>query len=611
MQDDDNGSVKDGDSTPIDEDNPKNLEENQTPDKIATPENEEPEAPAETDDEKTESAVDDIAEKESDEVLAAEDAEVNKAFESKPAGKLAKIKEFIKRWWENPVARWSTIAGVGVFFILLLVIPMTRYFLLNTAGVRSSASVTVLDESTKLPLKNVNVAIGGKSAKTNSEGVAKLTKIKLGRTNLIIQKLAFAEVKKPVTIGWGSNPLGSLSLKAVGAQYTFLLKDFLSGKAIAGGSATSNEADAAGDKNGKIILTVDASEESELTVKISADGYRDEKVTFSVENKAEQVVKMVPALKHAFISKRSGKYDVYKIDVDGKNEKITLAGTGNERDDIALLPHSKENIAALVSTRDNSRNSDGYLLSTLTLIDLSDDSTTSVAKSERIDLIGWSGSRLVYVQVAAGVSAGNPQRLRLMSYDYKDGDKKQLAASNYFNETMLVGDTIYYAPTVYGSGGGSIGLFKQTAAGTDKTNLVNEEIWNIFRTEYDKLVVYGAQNWYEYKLGDSKAKKLPGAPASPRTRFYYDSPDGKHSVWVDERDGKGVLILYDKNAKTEKTLRNQSGLTLPIRWYSNSTLVYRIQTGQETADYVLNKDGNDARKIKDVTATNLAGRYNY
>lgn len=49
---------------------------------------------------------------------------------------------------------------------------------------------------------------------------------------------------------------------------------------------------------------------------------------------------MAPSRKHVFISKRSGTYDVYKVDVDGKNEEKVLSGTGSERPDaIALSIH--------------------------------------------------------------------------------------------------------------------------------------------------------------------------------------------------------------------------------------------------------------------------------
>ena len=39
---------------------------------------------------------------------------------------------------------------------------------------------------------------------------------------------------------------------------------------------------------------------------------------------------MVPAQPAVFVSRASGKYDLYRIDLDGKNKRLLLAATGNE-----------------------------------------------------------------------------------------------------------------------------------------------------------------------------------------------------------------------------------------------------------------------------------------
>lgn len=554
-----------------------------------------------TDDRATTEAVDDIVASEGDAVLAAEDAEVAKAFEPPKKGLKEKIKRFFRAWWENRYARWGTIIGLILMVIVLAIVPNTRYFFLNIIGVRGSASLSVLDESTQLPLKNIHVKIANQSGLTDSEGKLKLYKIKLGKTQIAIEKRAFATKTIPVTIGWGSNPQGDITLKAVGTQYIFTATDFLSKKAIDKAEASSGEATAIADKNGKITLTIDTAEAGDdaLPVTIKALGYRDEQLKLDLNAKTEQKVEMVPARKQVFISNRTGKYDVYKIDVDGKNEKLVLAGTGNERNDMTLVPHPADEEVALVSTRDNLRNKDGYLLSTLSLINLGDNSAKSVAQSERIQIIGWIGDRLLYVQIAAGASASNPKRSRLMSYDYKTADKQEIASANYFNDVILVSGSVYFAPsTSYQNE--SVGLIKSNADGKTKKTIINQEVWNIFRISYDKLNLSIAQSWYEYKLGDEAPTKLAITPANPRSRVYVDNNGSKHSLWVDQRDGKGVLLDYDVTAKTEKTLKTASGLNTPIRWVSSNTLIYRVHTNQETADYVLNIEGGEARKIRDV-----------
>lgn len=560
-------------------------------------------------DEQLEVAVDDITKKESDTVLAAEDAELSKAFDKPPAGWKAKLKDLFDRWWNNKKLRYGTFAGLGALFFLLLIIPPTRYFILNSVGVRASMSINVYDDSTHYPLKNVLVTASGQSAKTDSNGLVRLQHVKLGRQDIKIQKRAFAETKKTVTLGWGSNPLGNIDIKPIGTQYTYYLTDWLTGKPIQKGAVSSGEFDANVDKDGKAVLTVDASDEEVLTVTIKSPGYRDEQVKQDLSNKTKSDIKMVSSRKVVFVSKRSGKYDLYKIDADGKNESLVLAGSGNESVDITLVSHPTDEVAALVSTRDNVRNKDGYLLSTLTLVDLHNNDTSSVAHSESIQVIGWSGDRLVYVQIAAGASAANAKRQRLISYNYKTNEKTELASGNSFNDLVLIGNNVYYAPGNYYTAGAVNNFYRQNVDGANRTSLLAKEVWNIFRTTYNQLDLSVGQDWYRYKVGDSKADKQGNAPASLYNRIYNDSPDGKHSLWIDERDGKGTLLLYDIEKGTDKVLKQQAGLEVPLRWLDDNTLLYRIHTQQETADYVMNVNGGEAKKVKDVTATHGIGAW--
>jgi hypothetical protein len=278
---------------------------------------------------------------------------------------------------------------------------------------------------------------------------------------------------------------------------------------------------------------------------------------------------------------------------------------------MVLAPHPTDEIAALVSTRDGKRNADGFLLSTLTLIDLSTGDTKAVTQSERIQIIDWLGNRLVYVQITSGASAANPKRHRLMSYDYKSGDTKELAASNYFNDVMAAGGKIFYAPSSAYSGGINSSLFKVDADGSNRQVILDQEVWSLFRPSYDKLVLSLQQQWFEYGLSENKTTKLGGEPANLTSRVYIDSPDHKHSLWVDNRDGKGVLLVYDTVSKQDKVIQTQSGLKNPVRWLNNSTVVFRISTDQETADYALSLDDGEPVKIRDVTNTDGIDRWYY
>ncbi len=571
----------------------------------------EPEVSAELGDDETGKAVDDIIKNDSDDLLKAEDEKLAEAFTPKPKPTLKeKVKNFLKAWWDNPKARWATLIGVLLLLAAAFTVPNSRYFMLNTVGVRSSASLVVLDDATQLPLKNVKVTLGGKSSQTDGTGSVRFDKIRLGTNELVIEKRAFAEINRKITIGWGSNPLGDFKLLAVGTQYTFNVAHFLSEKPIEKLEAVSGEASAFSDKEGKIILTLEKGDDAQIAT-IIGEGWRDEEVALPEDPSQPVKVAMVPARKHAFISKRSGKYDVYKIDVDGRNEEVALAGTGSERDDIALVPHPSANVVGLVSTRDNERNKDGYLLSTLTIIDLSDNTTQEVATAEKIQIVGWVGNRVIFVQTVAGTSAANPNRSRLTSFDYKDALSKELASSNYFNDVLVSGGKVYFAPSSSFQSDENIGVFKINPDGTDKVSVMTSEVWSFPRTSYSSVVAYTGSDWYEYKLGESQSKALTGPPADQKDRVYVDSPDGKRSLWVEERDGKGTLLVYDIAGGEDSVLTAQSGLVHPVRWIDATTIVYRIHTDEESADYVMSTEGGEARKLKDVTNTGGADGWYY
>lgn len=565
-----------------------------------------PTLPSAVEDTSLDPLVDDIVSREGDELLAAKDAALGRAFTPNKPSIKDRIADAFSRWWDNKPARYGTLAGLMVIVVTLGVIPGSRYYLLNSAGVRATASVTILDSTNDLPLKNVVVGVPGQVARTNQDGVARFKGLKLGSQPLSIERLGFAKVERTVTLGLGSNPLGDVELRAVGTQFKFQLTDYLSGRPIKNAEISyGDDVSAQSDDKGEVILTIGKLSDRNLGLDITAGGYRSEKLTIEPTKTAVTKLTLVINRKQVFISKQRGKYDVYKVDIDGKNKQVLLAGTGIENERLALVTDPTGKKAALVSTRENKRNQDGYVLQTLTIIDIDDGDALTLDHSERIQLVGWVKDRLVYVRVKAGTSAGNPERQQLLSYNITTSAQTQLAGANSFTDVMIAKNSVYYAALNNYQGGQS----QFAVVGADNTGkqvLTTDAVWNIARSSYDELNLTGNEKWFTYKLGDASAKKLATPPGnSTETRFYLDGLDGSNALWTDTRDGKGVLLLYDPATKSDKTLLTQSGLTYPLRWLDNRTVIYRIVTPQETADYVLSIDGGAARKIADVT--NAAG----
>jgi Tol biopolymer transport system component len=580
--------------------------EAETPEEAETTPTESPLEP-EIESTATEQAVNDIIATEGDELLAMKDQKSDQVAGSQ----LAKTKKKRRNPFKNSGFRWALAFLIMAGILAAVIVPSVRYAILNAAGVRSSASVLVLDQTTQQPLKSVTVTLAGQKAQTDANGTAKLEKLKLGPAELVVEKRAFASLQRSETIGWGSNPLADVSLKPTGNQYTFTVTDALSGKPLGNAEASYGDSNANADDKGMVTLTLDKLSDTSVKVQVKAAGYRDETIDLALSNKQNIDVKMVPAHKIAYVSKRTGTYDIYKIDADGKNEKLVLKGTGNEQSNLTLAPHPSSDVAVLVSSRDGKRDTDGSLLTSITLVNLNDGSTKQVAESSSIRPIDWVGTRFVYVQSTIGAKADDPQRDKLMSYDYTSGDNRQLATSNYFNDIVTADSKIYYAPSGAYQNGVNLGVFTVNADGSGKQSIFGKETWNIIRNSYDHFVLAVQQDWYDYILGSNQPTKLNGQPSNTTARVYVDSPDGKMSVWIDVRDGKPTLVLYDTTAKSEKVLFAQNGIKGPVRWVSNNAFVYRVVTSTETADYIISTNGGQPQKLTNVTDTKGIERYSY
>ncbi|HSH18361.1 MAG TPA: hypothetical protein VK978_03180, partial [Candidatus Saccharimonadales bacterium] len=475
--------------------------------------------------------VDDIVSRESDELLKARDCEIAQAFATEKPGAKERLLNLLHAWWDNKPLRYGSLSLLLISVVAVGTVPTSRYFVLNSAGVRATASLTILDSTNNQPLKNVVVSVPGRQARTNQDGVVRLQGLKLGPQTLTVKRLGFAEISRTVTFGLGSNPLGDIGLRAVGSQFRFQLTDYLSGKPVKNAEISyGDDVTAQSDDKGQVVLTVGKLPEKALSLKVTAGGYRGETISLAPTATETTNLLMVVDRKQVYVSKQSGKYDLYKIDVDGRNKQLLLAGTGIENERLALVADPTGKRAAYVSTRENKRNQDGYLLQTLTLIDITDGSVLTLEHSERVQLVGWVQDRLVYVRVKAGTSAGNPERHQLITYSTANDNRLQLAAANYFSDVMIARGKVYYATTNNNPGSQS----QFVAVGADNSGkqvLATEPIWNIARTGYDDLALNAGQQWYAYRFGEVTARKLATPPGNyEETRFYLDVSEGGLSL---------------------------------------------------------------------------------
>lgn len=545
------------------------------------------------DDEKTDQAIDEIVAKEGDDILAAQDAAAAKGkveYKAKGHG----LRRFFGNKWVRSILILILLGGVAA----LIAVPKTRYWILNTAGVRSSSSVVVVDSTTQLPLKGVEFSIGGHKTTTDSNGKAKLGGLRLGPAQLVVSQVGFEEVKRKITVGWGSNPFGTVRLQATGVRYVIEVRDYLSDKPVEGVEATDGSATAISGKDGKITLTLESPVVVKDGVSLSKAGYRLQKITLNDDPKKSTKATIVLARKAVFVSKASGKYDVYKSDIDGSNREVLLAATGNENSNISLAVSADGNRAAYVSTRDNKRDADGFLLSTLVLINVETGAKVTIAESSQIQLIDWIGTRLVYQ--LASLDGASSSRYTVSSYNYTDNTRLQLAAANKLGAVISAKGIVYYSVAADVSDSSvQTGLFRIGADGNGKQRVFEGELSTVLRSAYGSFSLQADDGtWYSYDLSNG-SKSQVSSPANLSNRLYTDNADRTKSLWVSQ----GAIMSYDVASGKDTSVKTQSGLAYPVQWLSATDAIYRVSSGGETADYAVSLLGGSAHKVADVAAT--------
>jgi hypothetical protein len=554
-------------------------------------------------DPETEAAIDDIVREESDDALVEVDARI--AAVNSEQGRRSfkeKVVAYAAGWWNNRPVRYGTLVVLLLLVLITTLLPASRYAVLNTLGVRVSSSMIVVDSQTRLPLKNISVVLQEQTASTDEEGEISFNRLKLGKSSLVISKRGYADIQQTIVLGWGSNPIGEQALIATGEQFTFVLRDWKSKEAITAAEATAGENSARADENGKIILTVGEKNIANVEVTITATNYRNEFITSDDLLEKSLEVDLVPAKKHAFVSTRDGKYDLYTIDVDGKNERLLLKATGSEREVPVITIHPTKDVLAYTSSRSGETNRDGFVLDGLFIIDALSGEQRRIARSEQLQVIGWSGDSVVFLQVVEGTSRGNSERSKLMSFNYLTGERTELAAANYFNDVKIIQGMLYYAVSSFAVPESMAKLYMVGIDGNNRTKIIDYQVWNIFRTAYDTVLFSAAdQRWFK-KVGDSPIEEAP-QQTSVSSKNFVDSPNGERTLWVEIRDGKGVLLKSDTDVFSEEQVVVMPGLFDILYWTNDATVVLRVIKADETADYVLNIDAGEMQKITDVTAT--------
>lgn len=567
--------------------------------------------PEETKEETIEAEPEVPAEEESSEEPETSETPEDKPEETEPKTRRNPLKRLLA--WAKNHKKLSIPLGVVLLLALITAIPQTRYLLPGTFY-KANYPVTVLDSVTAKPVSNASVSLDGKTAVSDSNGKA-VVKARLGKRALKITKKYYKDQTLSVTVGFSNSNARQTKVEATGRQVPITVKNKISGQAVANISIKASDTEATTDVGGKVTIVLLAGETA-VKATLSGTGYNPVDVTIQV---TEQAVKendfvVTPAGKLYFLSKKSGKIDVVKTDLDGQNRQTIIAGTGNEEDfDTILLASRDWKQLALKAKRDAKPK--------LYLIDTATDKLSTIDEGDaNFTPIGWYNDNFVYQVDRNGINDWQPKRQALKSYNATsdkialldetagEGTNASDYAREYYGSNYILENQIMFSKTwqySYGSIDGHAGKKASISSirpdGTGKQTLKTYDAAGDYGSFFISAVPYGPQAIYYQLSGTTtsylkyEASKLQDTGISSDTYLksyptFLISPSSQQTFWYESRDGKNTLLVGDSDGKNGKEVASLSDYA-PYGWYGadyllvskNSSELYILPTVATTS----------------------------
>lgn len=493
----------------------------------------------------------------------------------------------------------GTAVAVAILAVLLLV-PVTRWPILNTVGFRGNLQMTVISNQTKKPVSGAAVRLdNGTQNTTNPSGVVEFKNVRLGKQTVTLQKPGYGEVSQEVTVGIGTTKQQT-EAKVIGIKLDADIKNWLTNTPVEGATVSYGEESSQSDKTGRATIIVPPTDQKTVDIQVSAPGYitKTVKAELAVENRE---VTLVSAQKNYFISKRDGKFDLFATNLDGSDQRKIIEATGKELGDLLQLSIHRNNKQAIFVANRDGKTVNGRFVAGVYLVDLEKSTLKKVDEGSDITLQGWSGDNIAYTKSVSELGYNDPHFSRLQLLNIQNQKLTTLAEANYFNVAVVAQTKVFYVPTdPYQAV--SDGALTSYDVGTKakKSYLADKQIQYAGWAKYQTLELLDNNNQsYELQISSGATKAIDRKNIN-NFRFQI-SPNSQLAIWQEVRDGQGTLLVKNIKNNDEKVVVKAGGLTNPVRFVSDDMAVVRVVTSQETADYIVSLSTNKMVKIVDVS----------
>ena len=494
------------------------------------------------------------------------------------------------------------IAGITLLcVIILLIVPVTRWPILNTIGFRSDLVFTIKSESTKKPINSASIVLeDGKTAFTDSSGVAKISAVKLGKHQVNINKSGYGTVTKQVVNNLGSTNIGNINLKIIGIKLDVVALHWLSGDPINGANISFQKSSAISDKTGLASIIIPPTDDKKVKLDITAPGFRAKQIETEVDVSSREV-SLVSDQKDYFVSKRDGKLDIFSSDLDGQNQKKIIEATGKETDSLVQFSINRNNQQAILVANRDGKVSGNRIVAGVYLVDLAKSTLKKIDEGSDVQLLDWAEDTMAYTKSDSELNYDDPSLSKLKTYNLGKSKLTEIASSNYFSLSLVAQNKVFYLPSDgYREVEGSVVTSFDVNNSAKRTYLADKRIFYGTHAKYGTLELQDSDGKnYELNISSGAVKNIDRQPGE---HIYFAlKPGGGQVLWTDKRDGQGALITKLISANDERTVVKYGGLTYPVRFVGDGLAVVRVVTSQETADYIIHLPSSKMTKVVDVS----------
>lgn len=529
-------------------------------------------------------------------------------------------KKSFKEWVKSKQGKMALaiIAGVILLVGILFAVPVTRYAIAGTF-IRKDVSVSVVDNKTGKPISDAEVSVANASGKTDKDGKATLGQVPVGQYQLNIKKKHFKDLAVSVTVPiLSAANVGDVKLEATGRQVPITVTNKIGGQALAKVTITADDTTAITDDKGEAILVLPANATS-VKATLKADGYNDQQVDVTVTEQADDKNKfsVTPSGKLYFLSKRTGKINVMKSNLDGSDAQVVLQGTGKEYEGDTILLASRDWKYLALKARRDSDQAKLYLINTtndqLSLID---------EGNAEFSLSGWNNHSFIYTVNRLATKEYQSKKYALKSYD---AEANKLAT---LDETGAEGNAIsfryewltqiyildqenrivytknwntYNAPSTRQSTVTSVqanGANKKVLKAFDLGAYVSDGLLYKPNEIYYRTYQGSANKYYEYEGGSIKEEaSIKGSDFGQFYPTWLLSPSAKKTFWYEPRDGKNTLFVGDALGEGGKEIATLTELR-PYGWFSDD---YFLMAKGNSELYIMPASSPDASKALKIT----------